>query len=242
MDHHALSPSQQALLQTAPLFTGLAPQDLQKITRAAHRASIAAGEYYFFQGDPASRVYLLLEGKLKLTQSTIDGQQALLRVGTPGLLFGAVAMAQAETYPVSAQAIESCQALYWTQEEMMQFALAIPRLALNGMKMMAGHVQEFQERYLQLSTERVERRLARTLLRLAGQSGRKIAEGVLIDLPLTRQDLAEMSGTTLFTVSRILNQWETQGLVICGREKVIIRFPHGLVSIAEDLPSPTRPN
>jgi len=58
---------------------------------------------------------------------------------------------------------------------------------------------------------------------------------VLLNLPITRQDLAEMTGTTLFTVSRILSQWETQGLILSGREKITIRFPHGLVSIAEDL-------
>ncbi|HEY9087545.1 MAG TPA: helix-turn-helix domain-containing protein, partial [Anaerolineaceae bacterium] len=63
----------------------------------------------------------------------------------------------------------------------------------------------------------------------------KTDEGVLLDLPISRQDLAEMSGTTLFTVSRILSQWEGQGLVATGRERIVIRFPHGLVSIAEDL-------
>ncbi|MHB8818430.1 MAG: helix-turn-helix domain-containing protein, partial [Bellilinea sp.] len=77
--------------------------------------------------------------------------------------------------------------------------------------------------------------LARTLLRRASQAGKKTDDGVLIDLALTRQDLAEMTGTTLYTVSRILSQWETQGLVRSGRERVTIRFPHGLVAIAEDL-------
>jgi CRP/FNR family transcriptional regulator, nitrogen oxide reductase regulator len=105
------------------------------------------------------------------------------------------------------------------------------------MQVLAGHVREFQNRYRELATERVERRLARTVLRLASQVGRKTDEGVLLDLPLTRQDLAEMSGTTLFTVSRILSQWEDQELVRAGRERLVIRFPHGLVSIAEDLKS-----
>ena len=103
------------------------------------------------------------------------------------------------------------------------------------MKLMAGQAQDIQERYRQLATERVERRLARTLIRLAAQAGKKIPDGVLIDLTLTRQDLAEMSGTTLFTVSRILSAWEDKGLVLLGRERVVIRFPHGLVIIAEDL-------
>ena len=131
------------------------------------------------------------------------------------------------------------RALYWSHPEMMGFALELPRLALNAMGMMANQVQEYQERFRQVATERVERRLARALLRLASQSGRKIEQGVLIDFPLSRQDLAEMCGTTLFTVSRTLSQWESQGIVITGRERVIVRYPHGLVRIAEDLPPRT---
>jgi CRP-like cAMP-binding protein len=117
----------------------------------------------------------------------------------------------------------------------MDFIVTEPKLALNAVRMMADHVLEFQERFSQLATERVERRLARSILRLASQAGRKIEDGVLIDLPLSRQDLAEMNGTTLYTVSRIMSQWEEQGLVRLGRERVVIRFPHGLVRIAEDL-------
>jgi CRP-like cAMP-binding protein len=115
-----------------------------------------------------------------------------------------------------------------------------PRVALNAIRLLAGRIQEFQDRLRELATERVERRIARTLIRLTRQAGRKTAEGVLIDLPLTRQDLAEMCGTTLYTVSRTLSQWESQGLVRSKREQVLVLFPHGLVQIAEDLP-PDRP-
>ncbi len=228
-------------MRSASLFSGLAVADLQAIAAAGHMRSFPVGAYLFLQGDPAERVYLLVAGRLKLIQTAADGQQALLGVLTPGMLLGAVALARVESYPLSAQAVEDCRAAYWTPAELMAFVRRSPELAMNAMKIMADHVQEFQQRYLQLATERVERRLARTLLRLASQAGRKTAEGVLIDLPLTRQDLAEMSGTTLFTVSRTLSQWEAQGLVAVGREKVVIRFPHGLVRIAEDLPAaPTR--
>ncbi|MGE5140292.1 MAG: Crp/Fnr family transcriptional regulator, partial [Rudaea sp.] len=90
----------------------------------------------------------------------------------------------------------------------------------------------------ELSTERVERRVANALLRLAQQTGVKTPEGVLIDLALTRQDIADMTGTTLYTVSRILSHWEQRGLVETGRERIVIRSPHGLVAIAQDLPPP----
>jgi CRP-like cAMP-binding protein len=108
-------------------------------------------------------------------------------------------------------------------------------LALNTIRTMADHVRETQDLFRQLATERVEQRLARALLRLARQMGRKTDQGVLIDFPLSRQDLAEMSGTTLYTASRVLSQWEKDGLVLSGRERVVVLHPHGLVAIAEDL-------
>jgi len=101
------------------------------------------------------------------------------------------------------------------------------------MRLMTGYIQEMQERYRELATEKVERRIARVLLRLASQMGIKNEGG--IELSFTRQDLAEMSGTTLYTVSRTLSDWERQGLVEAGRERVLIRNPHGVVSIAEEL-------
>jgi CRP-like cAMP-binding protein len=194
------------------------------------------GEFYFMQGDPADALFVLVEGRVKLSQSTADGQQVLLRILTPVALFGALTMTLTEQVPVSAETAQDSLALAWKKSDLMELVRRFPQLALNAMQFMSDTLLEFQDRYRQLATERVERRLARTILRLANQVGVKTAQGVLINLPLTRQDLAEMSGTTLFTVSRTLSQWEDQGLVLVGRERVVIRFPHGLVRIAEDLP------
>lgn len=228
------------LLTNIQLFKGLAPHELQEVLSAGREQNFPEDRFLFYQDDPAERIYVLKTGRIKLTQLADDGQQVLLRVMTPGMLFAAISVVEGAVYPVSAQAAEDSRALTWGQESMLELIAQHPVLALNAMRLLAGHVREFQDRYRELATERVERRLARAVLRLASQTGRKTEEGVLLDLPLTRQDLAEMSGTTLYTVSRILSQWEAQGLVLSGRERVVIRFPHGLVSIAEDLPG--RPN
>jgi CRP-like cAMP-binding protein len=215
------------------LFQNLPGSALEEIRNAGQIRSVPKGEYFFLQGDPAERLFLLLNGRLKLTQVNPDGQQILLRAIGPSNLFGAVALAQMDGYPVSAEAMEDSAALSWPKADLMPFVMRYPQMALNAIQMMANHTQEFQERFRQLATEQVERRLAHTMLRLASQAGKKIETGVLIDLPLTRQDLAEMSGTTLYTVSRLLTQWESQGLVIADRGRIVIRYPHGLVSLAE---------
>ncbi len=228
-------PHDQPLAEVS-LFQGVSAEEIYKVRTSGTLIKRPPGGFFFMQGDPASAIFVLAEGRVRLGQITPEGQQVLLRLITPWTPFGAVALADDETYPVTAEAAEASLAYSWSKEKMMTLVTEIPILAMNALKLMAGHVQEFQERYRELATLRVERRLAGTLLRLAAQTGMKTEQGVLINLPLTRQELAEMTGTTLFTVSRILSQWEAKGLVISGREKVIISNPHGLVKIAEDLP------
>lgn len=225
-------------LQRVPFFTGLSISELEAVLEAGQVKSAPAGSFLFYQDDQVTHIYVLAEGRIKLTQLSADGQQVIMRVATPWMMIAAIGLVEGAVYPVSAEVAEDSHVLAWSQSEMMAMLERFPALSRNALKVLAGHVREFQDRYRELATERVERRVARTVIRLASQTGKKTPEGVLLDLPLTRQDLAEMSGTTLFTVSRILSQWESDGLIITGREKVIIRFPHGLVAIADDLPRP----
>ncbi len=225
-------------LRSLFIFSGLNDSDLGTILQHAHKRQLNAGQFFFMQGDPADAMFVLKSGRVKLLQVTPDGQQVLLRMLSAWDIFAVVALIDEATYPITAEASEDCQVLYWSKSELMALVKIIPALAMNAMRLMANRLQEYQDRVRELSTERVERRVARAILRLANQTGRVVPEGVLIDQPVSRQDLAEMTGTTLYTVSRILSQWEQQELVISGREKIIIRFPHGLVRIAEDLPQP----
>lgn len=150
-------------------------------------------------------------------------------------LFGALGSVREDaTYPASAQALVARTALAIRSSLFREMMQDRPYLAFDLMKLMTGYIQEIQVRYRELATEKVERRIARTVLRLTAQLGSKSATGV-IELAFTRQDLAEMAGTTLFTVSRVLADWEKRGLVASGRERVRIHNPHGLVRIAEEL-------
>jgi len=229
-----LSSVDQAVIAAADLFKGLSEAELALVYDITRIRSVSGDEFIYHQGDPASHVYFLLEGRVKLGQVTTDGQQVLLRILGPRSLFAIVALTSNTPYPISAQTAEPSRLAYWRKEDLKALVLRIPLLAINSMDIMSAYVQEYQDRFRELATERVERRLARTLLRLASQAGQKKPEGVLIDIPLTRQSLAEMIGATLFTVSRILSQWESQQIVQSGRERITIRAPHQLVLIADD--------
>lgn len=223
-------------LQQSTLFAGLDPADLHAVALSSRLRRVRNGAYFFHQGDPATILYVLIEGRAKFTQLTPEGHQVLVRVIGPGEMFGAVAVLGDAFHPASGQATGDCAALGWESDTINGLMERFPRIALNALRFLAGRVEEFQDRYRELATERVERRVAHALLRLARQIGRQVEGGTLIDLTLSRQDIAEMTGTTLFTVSRILSAWESRGLIESGRERVVIRKPDDLQAIAEDMP------
>lgn len=235
------SPDDLQLIGQMPPFQRLQPAELQVVRQSAWLRRVERDAYFYHQGDPASAFYILVEGQAKLTEVTSDGQQILVRFVGPGEAMGIIAALSKAVYPLSAQAVDDCLALTWDGEILEQLMERYPRMAIDGLRLVSQRWHELEERFRELATERVERRIAQTLLRLVQQAGRKVEAGILIDLPLSRQDLAEMTGTTLYTVSRILSQWEQQNLVELGRERVLIRYPHGLIRIAEDLPSDTPP-
>lgn len=107
-----------------------------------------------------------------------------------------------------------------------------PALALAIIRLLGARLREAEARIRDLQNEQVEQRLANVLLRLASKTGIKTPEGIAIGIPLTRQDLAELAGTTLGTVSRTLSAWSQRGLVSTGRERVVLRHPHQIVEIA----------
>lgn len=219
------------------LFHGLDPRDMATIVAAAQRRAVARHAFFFHEGEPASALHVLARGETRLVQTTAEGHQVVVRIVGPGDMFGGVALLGDAVYPASAQAISASEALAWPAPIIAQLVARHPALALNALRVLAQRLGETQDRYRELATERVEQRVARALLRLARQAGRREERGVRIDMALTRQDLAELTGTTLYTVSRVLSGWQARGLVDSGRARVVIRDPHGLVAIAEDLPA-----
>ena len=226
----------QELIRKSSLFANVDEAVFGQALESGVLRSVEEDGFFFMQGDPATHAYVLVEGRVKMIQITPSGQQITMRIMTPGQTYGGIAMLNPRAgYPATAQAVENSTAMAWDTAHLRELAGRDPSISLNTMQLMHGYISELQERQQALVTQRVEQRVARILLKLAAQSGKQTGEGVLIDIPLTRQDIAEMSGTTLFTVSRTLNEWERSGLLKIGRERVVICSPHGLVSIADDL-------
>jgi len=188
-------------------------------------------ECFFLQGDPAEDVMLLCSGRVKMSQVGADGDRTILRLAGPGEAFGSLDVAPGATYPASAEALEPSHALLWDRRALDGFVERHPVLLRNVIRIVAERMRSLEQRCCELSSQRVPQRVAGTLLRLLGQVGRSADGGVLIGL--SREELAEMTGTTLFSVSRLLGEWEAQRLVKPRREGVIVTDTHRLAAVAD---------
>jgi CRP/FNR family transcriptional regulator, nitrogen oxide reductase regulator len=215
------------------LFRGVSAADRASIVRAASRVRAPRGARLFHQGDPAAAMYVLVRGKIKLRLVHQDGQEVIIQVIGRGDAFGAVAALEGTTYPVSAETVEPVEALAWDSRTIAALLTRHPTLAINALRIVTARMLEMQARFSEQVADRVEHRLAQAILRLAGHAGRNVDGGVLLDMPLSRRDLAELAGTTLYTASRIVSRWQSQGLIDAGRQRLLLRNPHGLVALTE---------
>ena len=217
------------------LFNGLSDDGLTAVCQSSKVRKVKAGEFFFHEGELAESFFVLLSGLARLLQTTPDGKQVIIHLCTPGHGMAIVAALGSARYPASAEAIKDSTAYVWDKQTLKRLMEEYPIIAINGMELLAKRFHGVQDRYREIATERVEQRVARTLLRLAEQDGVESASGIRIDMPLTRQDIAQMTGTTLYTVSRVLSKWEQVGLVNTGRQSVEIVSLQGVTIIAKHL-------
>jgi CRP-like cAMP-binding protein len=224
----------QSLISDFPVFDGLAPDALDDILARAHARHYAKGTPIFSQNEDAHSFFLLLHGRLRVTQVTPHGEQIVVRFVSPGDLFGVAMALGRDTYPGTANAIVDSLVLLWPSAAWPELVSRHPLLANNTMRMIGGRLQEAHKRLREISTEDVERRVAHAVLKLAEEAGQASSAGTtLIDFPLSRQDIAELTATTLHTVSRVISAWEAAGLIEGGRQRIAIRDRKRLQSIAD---------
>ena len=223
----------RSLIAALPLFDGLDPADLDRILAQARLIRVARDAAVFEQDAEADRFFLLLEGHVRVVKTTADGQQVIVRTISAGEMIGIAQALGRTTYPATAVATVACVVIAWPGRLWSEFAAAFPNFQQRTYKSVGQRLEDAHNKIVEMSTEQVEQRVARSLMRLVEQTGRKTEDGILIDLPISRQSIAEMSGTTLHTVSRLLSGWEERGLIKSGRQKVIVVEPRRLTMLAE---------
>ena len=217
-------------LFNSPLLTGLSRDEVLEVVTRASRREWNAGSWVYRQGDAATQVYMLESGRVKIFQTGTRGKQVVLRFNAPGNLFGHAGILNKVSYICSALGVTSCRTLGWSTATVWELMRHHPRLAENVLQILLTQVVQLQDRCLNLASEPVERRLARSLSQLVLSIGRKSGRAVVISEGFAAKDLADLSGTTIFTVSRVLGEWERHGLVKKGRGWVAVLDLDGLLA------------
>lgn len=223
----------RSLVANLPMFAGLSPAEQDELLREARSIRYPKDISVFDQGAEAVRFFLLLHGHLRVERTTSQGQQSVVRYVSAGELFGVAQAMNLTHYPATAVAAVDSIALAWSSSSWQRLIVKYPSLAASALQTVGSRLQDSQARVMEISNEQVEQRVAHALLRLAKQAGRQVDAGIEIDFPISRQDIAEMTGTTLHTVSRVLSAWEKEGLVEGGRQRIVLRDAHRLHALAE---------
>ena len=220
------------LMCASALFSGLTENECTEIASCAKARVFARDELLFMQGQPVRNLVLIQSGSVKSTQLSPNGNEVILwmngsgdAVGVPGDLTGC-------NHTCSARAVEQCRALTWEYARLQNLLAEYPQIRRNISQILSNRLNELEERFREVATEKVAKRVALALLRLLKHVGKQSPVG--IEVSLSREELAQMTGTTLFTISRLLSKWGEEGFVLPRREAVVIRDPRRLLQLGDE--------
>lgn len=220
------------LLDIVPLFAGLSLSDWTEIEQYIYEQDFARNEHVFRQGAPADTLFIVKSGRVKVTRHSAGGKDVLLRVCSEGQMLGNVGVFDGDGYLASAQAVEVTSAFCLSRSHCLAWVDRCPPLAYAVIADLSRRLRGATDLICSLAVDRAEQRIARALLSLAANSGLCTNDGVMIEMPLTRQDVANMTGTTVETAIRTMSRFRQQGLIQSQRRRVVLADLEQLQSIA----------
>ena len=223
----------ESLLAHLPPFSKLDTRQIREILDLSSARRYDSGVAIFDEGHDADRFFMLLDGYIRVVRITPSGEQVIALHIPSGQLFSIAKALGKTTYPATAITASESIALSWPTRLWDSFVAEYDGFATETYKTVGARIGEMNTRIIEMATQQVEQRIANALLRLINQTGRNVEGGIEIDFPITRQDLSEMTGTTLHTVSRMLSAWEKQGLVQSGRKRIMVCESHKLVVLSK---------
>ncbi len=224
------------LLAQSTLFAPLSEDERSELARVFAPHTYAKDEYLFWEGEPAEWLAFVTEGQVKMIKHSESGRETILATFGPGQIVGEVGVLVGEVYPATAQALEPTAVLSIRRDDYVTLVRRHPDLAWALIQELGRRLQGAHETIRSLAVERVERRVARVVLRMANTAGERLDNGaVRITVPLSRQDIADMAGTVIETAIRALSKFQKQGLVETREGHIVLLKPHQLVAIAEEL-------
>jgi CRP-like cAMP-binding protein len=221
-----------SLLASTSLFSGLKEAECVLIAEASRPRVFGRDDLLFMQGQPIRNVTLIESGCVKLTQVSQQGSEVILWMRGSRDAVGLSGIPAGSHHTCTARAVMQCSTLVWEWAALDGISAASAQVRRNINGILTGQLNELEERFREIATEKVSKRVALALLRLLKQVGKASAAG--IEIPLSREELAQLTGTTLFTVSRLISKWGEQGIVQPRREAVLVCDPQRLAQVVDD--------
>jgi CRP-like cAMP-binding protein len=228
------------LLAQSALFAPLSDTERAGVGQQLVRRAFERDEYLFFEGDAAEWLLFVAEGRVKMIKHSESGRETILSTFGPGQIVGEVGVLVGEAYPATAQALEPTVTLALRRDEYVALVQRHPGLAWALIEELGRRLLRAHETIRSLAVEKVERRVARVLLRMANTAGERLEDAsapgaVRITVPLSRQDIADMAGTVIETAIRTMSKFQKQGLIETREGHIVLLKPHRLVALAEEL-------
>jgi CRP-like cAMP-binding protein len=218
-------------VQHFSLFSNLSPTEFREVVSAARKQMYSRRQTIHLEGDPVRQVVLLTSGVAKVVQCGQNGTEVILRINGPGELLGMAGLKTQARHCSMAKAVNASTALVWDARSFESLSERFPALRRNTTHILANRLERLEERFREISTENVAARLSHELVRLLEQVGRRVNGE--IEINLSREELAQLIGTTLFTVSRLLSDWDARGIVCARRESITVKNLQALVALSE---------
>jgi len=225
-------PIAEFLTRTA-VFASLPARAVQALAAVAREEQYRARDYVFMEGDPARWFCLVKNGHVKIVRHARTGRDVVLELLGAGEMFGGVAVIERRPYPASAQATEPSVVVKIPQEAIVALADREPSIIREIALMIGRRLRGAHDSVRSLAADPVEARLAAALVRLADREGRRSAAGIALPFPLTRQSLADMTGTTVETTIRIVSRWLKDRTVVEEGGHLVLRDVEVLRGLAE---------
>ena len=230
---------ERGAIQKAPpiyefsLFSNVMQREREEIIAAARKRELVRGQTIHIEGDVVQQVVLLASGSAKIVQFGQNGSAVILRLCGPGDLVGTLGLATRGRHCATAETLRLSEALVWETSVFEALSHRFPTLRLNTALILGKQLRDMEDRFREISTERVAARLSRQLVRLMNQVGH--AQNGAVEISISREELAQLIGTTLFTVSRLLSDWDKRGFVKTRREAVLVHNLKALEDLSESV-------
>lgn len=210
-------------LKEVPLLAGLSEEEIGEISCCIDRKTFRKKDIIFSEGDPSRRFFILVSGKVKITKLSQEGKEIIIELIFPGEFFGGFAVLKGFPYPANAVAMEESEVLWISRTDLLGIIERFPNLMFDITAHLSERVREFPDTLKNIALERVESRIASLLLKLAEKTGERTDSGEIgIAMRLTKQDIAEMVGTTVETSIRVMSRFRKSGFIKDENGRIVI--------------------